>query len=305
MRRYFQYGLSILLGAFILLSAPSAGVINTASLVLILLFGIPHGAVDHKIHASTSGERNLRNYIIKYVLIALGYVVWWLLAPLHALVIFILLSSFHFGQELLEDHQYKGKNALIGLSWGLFILTIPIFLKYAEIKPYLEAVAMRSLPDLGTYFLPILLTLISLASLSFLVLALVRKEMTIRNGAKLVFTSLFIVSFYLLLPFLAAFTIYFLLFHSLNAFTHQYRWLVKSKASYSVKKFISDLSLFSLVALAGLGILLVLVRPSDWNGLISYFFIFTSLITLPHAITFDQFYQFRKESEREDQLVSG
>jgi hypothetical protein len=60
-----------------------------------------------------------------------------------------------------------------------------------------------------------------------------------------------------------------------------------------MKNFIFDLLPFSVLAVIGLGFLFLFVKPSDMTMVIGYFFIFASLLTLPHAITFDQFYRIR------------
>ena len=115
MTKYLQYGLALVLGSLYLVLIPDDDVANIIALAAILFFGVPHGAIDHKIHLKFSKKSNVKKFILIYVLVGLGFLLWWVLMPLKALLIFIILSAYHFGQELIEDNaesiggKYKGK----------------------------------------------------------------------------------------------------------------------------------------------------------------------------------------------------
>ncbi|MEM9340346.1 MAG: Brp/Blh family beta-carotene 15,15'-dioxygenase [Bacteroidota bacterium] len=297
MKRYFQLiGASAVMFAVFFLD-PSINVLNVACLLLILLFGIPHGALDHKVHNTLSSGGGVQKYIIKYLSISIGFVLWWVLMPFKALIMFLILSAFHFGQELLEDHGYKGRNVFTQLSWGAIILIVPLLIQYNEIIPFLETIGKTSLPVLDNGILSGVGLVVGLVGLRAIWQDFKKGDMERNALVRLVLCGVFIQVCYLMLPFIAAFTIYFLCFHSFNAFTHQYRWFKKSFTTYSVKQFLIDLSSFSLVAVIGMVALLWVMGPMNSENLISYFFMFTSLLTLPHAILFDQFYFERKEEK--------
>ena len=90
--------------------------LNISSLVcfiLILVFGISHGALDH-----TKGERLLKAFGIKqnyifylvYFLFSILIILFWLMLPTLMLIIFLLVASFHFGKEdtqfLISERSY-------------------------------------------------------------------------------------------------------------------------------------------------------------------------------------------------------
>ena len=103
MTKYLQYGLAFFVGSLYLVFIPDDDVTNIISLAAIMFFGVPHGAIDHKIHLKFSKKSSVGKFILIYVSVGLAFLLWWLLMPLKALLFFIILSAYHFGQELIED----------------------------------------------------------------------------------------------------------------------------------------------------------------------------------------------------------
>lgn len=67
----------------------------------VLLFGLPHGAVDHLAPARTAGGDARRSMVavgLLYLVVGGGYLAWWFLEPVSAAVFFILLTWVHWGQ---------------------------------------------------------------------------------------------------------------------------------------------------------------------------------------------------------------
>lgn len=263
-------------------------------LTLILLLGIPHGAVDHKIHQTTSKQKNISIYFIAYLFISAGYVVLWILDPAKSLVIFFILSSYHFGQELLEDVKMKRINPAFSLLWGFLILIAPIFFNPLEVDFFVNTLTGYSLKGVSQFQSFSIVFIIYLMALIHLIYAYTKKHLEkIKFKHLLLFVSINTV-LHLTLDFVAAFTIYFICFHSLNAFKHQYDWLSLNKKGYNLKKFIIDLSGFSILSIFGIVFLLLVFKPSNQASLITLFFIMISIVTLPHVITLDQFYKVKK-----------
>jgi len=68
----------------------------------ILLFGLPHGAVDHVTVPWARGESPTRRWYALvgavYAILGGGYLALWLVAPAAAFVVFVLLTWAHWGQ---------------------------------------------------------------------------------------------------------------------------------------------------------------------------------------------------------------
>jgi len=66
-----------------------------------VLFGMPHGAVDHLVPrrlAPVSTRRSVAAVVALYVALGGAYLLWWFLAPVSAAVFFVLLTWAHWGQ---------------------------------------------------------------------------------------------------------------------------------------------------------------------------------------------------------------
>jgi Brp/Blh family beta-carotene 15,15'-monooxygenase len=106
---------------------------NGICVSLILLIGVPHGAADHRINSTLSGDKDPRGFILHYVLIAVGYAVWWLMMPAQAALVFYVMSMYHFGQEFLEELEIPKPSAIEIMIWGGGILLLPSLIAHREI----------------------------------------------------------------------------------------------------------------------------------------------------------------------------
>lgn len=290
MTKYLQYGLAFFVGSLYLVFTPDDDVTNIMSLVAILFFGIPHGAIDHKIHLKSSKKSNVRKFILIYVLVGLGFLLWWVLMPMKALLIFIILSAYHFGQELIEDIAETPKNPILNLIWGLIVLVSPIIFKFNELLPTLNFIGSQSLNNIPRDFQIITVLAIHLVGYAHLAYLFLKGAVHKLAVIRLFLFSIYLLMSYFLLPFIVAFALYFVLFHSINAMRHQFFWMKDRSADYTFIIFLKDLSPFTLLTIVGISGLIYYLNPDDWSVFFTYFFVFISLLTLPHAMLFDELY---------------
>ena len=71
---------------------------------------------------------------------------------------------------------------------------------------------------------------------------------------------------------------------------HQFFWMKDRSIDYTFIIFLKDLSPFTLLTIVGLAGLIYYLNPDDWSVFFTYFFVFISLLTLPHAMLFDELY---------------
>ena len=102
--------------------------------VSILLTGIPHGSLDHlveKKHTELNGQRfQLTTFLLNYITRMAFYGVIWWISPNVGLILFFVISGWHFGET---DLQYiTGKNKildwLMATTYGLFVLAVLLLL---------------------------------------------------------------------------------------------------------------------------------------------------------------------------------
>ena len=271
---------------------------------LILLVGIPHGAADHRISSTIYNQKNTVRFIIKYILIASGYAVWWIFMPGKALAFFILLSTYHFGQEFLEDMGLKKIRPWAIILWGSTLLIAPVFIAYPEIKSNLEMITNSDLPEINKVILISFVSFIFICAFFHLIHLSKNGQIKRKRVIEQTFKVLIFFISFSVLPFIIAFTLYFILFHALNAFRHQFNWLKGNIHGYTIKRFLKDLLLFSSLSIFGILTLIYFIQPESSSEMLSYFFVIISIITLPHSILFDQFYknrnaQLQKQNESE------
>ena len=290
MTKYLQYGLALVVGSLYLVFIPEDDVTNIVALAAILFFGVPHGAIDHKIHLKFSKKSNVRKFILIYVLVGLGFLLWWVLMPLKALLIFIILSAYHFGQELIEDIAETPKDPILNLSWGLIVLVSPIILKFNELLPTLNFIGSQPISRVPKDLQLITVLVIHLLGYAYIAYLLVKGIIRKAAAIRLILFSIYLLLSYIMLPFIVAFALYFVLFHSINAMRHQFFWMKDRSANYTFMTFLKDLSPFTLLTIVGMSGLIYYLNPDDWSVFFTYFFVFISMLTLPHAILFDELY---------------
>ena len=78
---------------------------------VLLLFGIPHGALDHlinqKIQESGKTKFSHWRFHLKYMATIAAYILLWNFFPMTSFVLFLLISAFHFGET---DLAIAGKS---------------------------------------------------------------------------------------------------------------------------------------------------------------------------------------------------
>lgn len=84
----------------------------------LLLFGLPHGAVDHLAPSRAAGRRPTRRWMalvgLAYLFLGGGYAFLWTVAPVASAALFVALTWFHWGQGDLYALDALGATHLDG-----------------------------------------------------------------------------------------------------------------------------------------------------------------------------------------------
>ena len=94
----------------------------------LLVFGLPHGAVDHLAPARAAGERPTPRWLLAvgagYLVLGVAYAALWVVAPAVSAAAFVALTWFHWGQgDLYALDAFGGSH--LG-RWGLRAATIVV-----------------------------------------------------------------------------------------------------------------------------------------------------------------------------------
>ena len=111
---------------------------SMVALAAIVIIGLPHGAFDGAVALALGYGKTLRSmfrFIVAYIVIAACVVVFWMVFPTVALLLFLLISMVHFG---LGDSQRGGwvQRSIQTLAHGgLVVIAISSVSHRAEVDP--------------------------------------------------------------------------------------------------------------------------------------------------------------------------
>lgn len=248
-------------------------------LILGLIFpGIPHGALDNYLLKKplNSIYEKITFYIMYIGLMAL-ILFTWLLSPLLGLIVFLICSSWHFGQT--DNLAFGIKKPVLHLLNGSLVLSFILLSHSAETYNYLSLLGIE-LPPLNQTFA------ISISAVILLILTLVlfMSKKTQKQDV-LIYTGILITSS--ALPLIAGFGLYFIGVHSINGWQ-----AIQKGLKLSHFRLLKKASLFSLLAYLFIAGFLWLYEGELIlnNQTIALFFIALSCISIPHIILMHYFY---------------
>ena len=260
----------------------------------ILLFGIPHGAIDHILFFKKQSMTQLKFYGLYLGLIAL-FVLLWLKFPIISFIFFLILSAFHFGESQFVDAKLtlRNFNPLLFLFWGLALLATLMYYNISElasITAYFHDTQDFSVvynEDLFFYFF----TITNVTTLVLLIYLFFKKQIsTKRLSSELFLIALIHLTFYLF-PFVIGFTLYFVVLHSIRVMNQEYLFFKSEDGSFGLVKFFKLLLPYSLLSIFFTCVLLALSHLGYLGISIPFLsIIIISVITLPHAIVMHIFY---------------
>jgi Brp/Blh family beta-carotene 15,15'-monooxygenase len=265
-KRFFGSIVTIGYCGFRFLVEPSNPYFDYAfTFIFMFLLGIPHGAGDHLLIQKQKKDQGLSFSLLRfmgsYLAVMLLYGLMWYYFPKISFVIFILISIFHFGEFENEELENGAIQVFCQkMSLGLGILGWIIYFHYDEVKVVLGD-WLWELPAALPVYYPYL-------SLLGILLGFRRKSMY------RYFNTLITLVFICYLPLLPAFVCYFACCHAVYSLSDMSEHL-----QLNIKSLLAKLLPFSILAfLMGFFFL----KMNSNTDVIYYFFIFLSLLTMPH-----------------------
>jgi lycopene beta-cyclase len=287
---YIRYALAILATCifwmFDFSNQYTSLVSNLALLVGFLYVGIPHGALDHLLLKKK--DSSVFFFVLMYLLIIALYFTLWYYLTLVSLILFILFSSFHFGESEYEEAKKKTSDIFHYARNFMFGLSILLFIILTHVNEAITIIA-----DLKALH-PVLLTFLSHpvypVALSILSITYVAFE-AFRIGKYSLFGLLLLLLLGIKASLIFAFGLYFIFQHSFNAWGHLQLGLNMTESSLYKKALPYTLGALGIF----IGLLIFLSNTAiDTTSIISSMFIFLACISLPHFILMHLFYKVKK-----------
>jgi Brp/Blh family beta-carotene 15,15'-monooxygenase len=283
-----------------------------------LVFGIPHGAVDHLVPARVAGGSAIRSALgvgVLYLLVGGGYLLAWFLAPVAAAVAFVLLTWFHWGQgdvyllSAATGGRYPRSTAHRAstlLVRGAMPMAVPLVAfpdQYRRVVANLvglfggdtAAIAVAFRPATG---LALGVLVGGLVAATLLRGAFVRTgdgiELALDDAFRVDATeTVLLVGFFLVVPPVLAVGLYFCLWHSVR---HVVRLLAvdpvgatalrERQFGRALRRFGRDAAPLTAVALALLAVVYPLVprAPTGVGDGVALYLVLIAGLTLPHVV---------------------
>ncbi|ARV07747.1 beta-carotene 15,15'-dioxygenase [Polaribacter sp. SA4-10] len=249
--------------------------------VMVISLGILHGANDLLILSikEKKDKTFIKNLII-YVSIIILCLIIYMFSPFVAILLFVLLSSYHFGEEHLSKKINVNVlfNSLYFLAYGMFIFSLIFYQSITDVD-----VIMRELTGLTFTEFQIEITL--LMSAVFLFIGSLYLILTKRNKSKIFIEELF----YLMLLFLVfkssslilGFAIYFIFWHSIPSIIHQIEFISGNLNKKTIFFYIKKALIYWVISIIGLLILYQLVPQVELFATVVFVILFA--VTAPHT----------------------
>lgn len=253
--------------------------------VIIFLFGILHGANDLRLISKIKNENSISNYkkiLIYYLTFVTTGVLLFYLLPKWALVIFILVSAYHFGEQhwnQLSTEKNPPIISLFQLVYGLFIFALLFYFHQKEVAVIIGEIIHSPMNTFNfTYML-------QFNGLVLIVLSLVmlRKNTIFKNQlpVNLVYLLLFAIIFRNS-NLIWAFAIYFIIWHSLPSIKDQICFLYGQYTFQNFVQYFKAAFGYWFLSLTGIALLYFLFRKEA--VFTALFFSFLAAITFPHVL---------------------
>jgi Brp/Blh family beta-carotene 15,15'-monooxygenase len=289
--------LYLILFAFFLFLIDSIFVLTNSTqisflILVLILFGVPHGAldlyIDQHLHKSDS---NQKAFLLKYIGNIVAYALVWYFFPIAALVIFILITAYHFGEidwmGKTDNIIHKTAYSVIGLLWILLLLSKNVnFALEVFMRMERSAFNEKQWIHLANKIYPI--TLIGLFAVYAVLFFF--KGLFFSNNKYYYYSiiqQLTLIVFAFFMPLWLCFAFYFGFWHSLLSFD-------KIRITFSMpnnftgwKNLLIKAAPFSIVAWFGfIYITLSTLNSKDASGIFTLLFISLSVLALPHLQIF-------------------
>lgn len=266
-------------------------------LLSVFVIGIPHGAIDHIMATELYGLKNsLKDHLLfyaSYLFIMLIIAVLWIYAPVAGMILFLLISIYHFGQADMEDFLNDSAPSYIWyILRGLLIIGLIVFSDTSTTYPIItEAMRMdfvvfeKVIPNAS-------LSVIILLSVytAFLLWGISQNHFS--QNLRFAADSALLVGLLVMTGSLIGFAVYFALWHSIGHVNEMKEFFESKQKSLSFAEFYKKATPFTLVSLFGLVLLYGTNQYLQLEGeFITLMFILISVLTLPHLFIADKMYR--------------
>ena len=259
--------------------------------MLIFSFGILHGANDLLLIKNISVENKSNSWLkifTYYVIIVLAGILIFYLIPLFALLLFIIVSANHFGEQQwqnLDNHIPKSLLLLYQSLYGMIVLLLLFNFHSEQVQGIIETITQTTIST-EIFLLSLQISAALFVSISvyfFWKMENIRKKILLELFFLVLFSILFKSS-----SLIWGFAIYFVIWHSIPSIIDQIKFLNKSFTFQNFFSYCKSAGVYWLVSIIGIAIIYYFYQDEElFNAL---FFSFLAAITFPHTLVINKMF---------------
>ncbi|WP_310558857.1 Brp/Blh family beta-carotene 15,15'-dioxygenase [Flavobacterium sp.] len=265
---------------------------------LIFTFGILHGANDlliiNKFNVKKPSDSQLKIFGYYVIVVLTGLLLFYIIPQL-ALLLFIIVSAYHFGEQQwqnLEVHFPKWLVIVFQFFYGFSILLLLFHFHTIKVQNIILNIVNATIP------IPYFTLLLEISGITFLCLSayFYWKSNKIRNKLLLEFFHLLVFAIIFKSSSLIwGFAIYFVIWHSIPSIIDQIKFM---NGSFSKEYFIAycrSAGIYWLISILGIALIYFTLKEEKlFNAL---FFSFLAAITFPHTVVINRMFQGNKKQK--------
>lgn len=258
---------------------------------LILSFGVLHGANDLVLIDQLKSNKKLDfvKIIGIYVSIVGISVLLFTNIPIVALLLFIIVSSYHFGEQHWNEIIKTNKSLVTSLfqfNYGLLILVILFYFNTKEVIEIIYEITKYTIS--AEHIEGAVLIALSVFVILSIRLYLISTEFK-NNLIEQLFYLVVLAVVFKASSLIWGFTIYFIFWHSIPSLNDQLIFLYGSSTWADFKKYFKTAFIYWFISLIGVFGLYYIAK--DMVVFDALFFAFLASITFPHFIVILNMYQ--------------
>ena len=294
------YKLSIILSFFglWLVSILTVEYQNYVGFFFIFTFGIIHGTNDIALISkfNDSAIVKYRRILMTYLLVIFITIIVYKFWPFMTLLLFILISAYHFGEQHFEYLEKSLYNILIytfQFLYGLFILSLLFYFNSAEVKTVIGEMTAKQIDEQFFY------NLLCIVGILLILNGIYIGIKSITFYSRIIVEIFYVIVFVIIFKsttLIWGFALYFILWHSIPSIVSQIDFIYGSTNQVSVIKYLRTGFAFWIISLVGMAIIFLLF--SSEKLFYTLFFSFIIAITFPHVIVIQKMFM-RKNKQIE------
>ena len=254
---------------------------DSIAYILVVSVGILHGANDLLILSKLEDGKNsfTRNLLIYLGIITVCALIYFL-NPFVAIVLFVFLSGYHFGEEHFGEklHQAPIFDFIFFTAYGLLLFSLLFYLSQDDVAVIMNQLANKTFSEtqILAILFPSAIVVFSLAGY----LMLTKKETKVNFGRELFYLLVLLVVFNTS-SLVLSFAIYFIFWHSIPSIIHQTKFISGDIDNNALLYYVKKAAVFWGISVVGLVVLYFLFPKA--TDLASVVFAILFAVTAPHT----------------------